>query len=54
MNEQTRRDIETAREINKDVVCIQLAARATSPYEDYVHTSDPCMIKELVKLGWTQ
>ena len=55
MKEETKRDLEKATEENKDVICIQLYASATSPHGDgYVHGSNPCMIESLVKMGWTK
>ncbi len=55
MKEETKRDLEKAKEENKDVICIQLYASATSPHGDeYVHGSNPCMIASLVKMGWTE
>lgn len=53
MNEQTKSDIEKA-EAKVDI-CIQSATFTKSPYEDYLHSSNPCVQNILVNdMGWTK
>lgn len=54
MGEQTKSDIQKALDLTKNVVCIQLAAKATSPHDGFIYESNPCVIQELVNLGWTK
>ncbi len=55
MNTQTKKDIEIALMENRDVICIQMVARATSPNGDnYVYENNPCVIQSLINMGWTK
>jgi hypothetical protein len=52
MSEQTRIDLEKAFEENRFIVCIQLYAEVKSPYDDYIHQTNPCIAESLRKMGW--
>lgn len=54
MNEQSQKDVDDALEATKNIICIMLAARVKSPYEDYSYETNPCVKKWLVEnRGWT-